>query len=64
LYVVVEFDPEMAQHHVLFPRFSMAQVHATLASATQHRDWYVEAIYTEDPAVGLERVGIYRLTPV
>jgi hypothetical protein len=64
LYVVVEFDPEMGRHHVLFPRFSMAQVHPTLESATQHRDWYVEAIYAEDPAAGLQRVGVYRLEPV
>lgn len=61
MFVVVEFDPQMAQHHVLFPRYSMAQIHRTLESAQQHRDWYVEAIYVEDPETGYQRVRIYRL---
>jgi hypothetical protein len=64
LYIVVEFDPDMGQHHVLFPRYSMAQIHQTLESAEQHRDWYVDAIYIEDPEAGAERVRIYRLEPV
>lgn len=63
MFVVVEFDPDLGQHHVLFPRYSMAQIHETLDSATRHRDWYVEAIYVEDPAAGLERVQVYRLEP-
>lgn len=64
MYIVVEFDPDMGQHHVLFPRYSMAQIHQTLESAEQHRDWYVDAIYIEDPEAGAERVRIYRLEPV
>jgi hypothetical protein len=64
LYIVVEFDPDMGQHHVLFPRYSMAQIHQTLESAEQHRDWYVDAVYIEDPDAGAERVRIYRLEPV
>jgi hypothetical protein len=64
LYVVVEFDPELGQYHVLFPRYSMSQVHQTLEAALQHRDWYVEAIYVEDPDAGYDRVKVYRLDPV
>jgi hypothetical protein len=61
MYVVVEYDPDMGQHHVLFPRYSMAQIHKTLEAAEQHLNWYVEAIYVEDPAQGFDRVRIYRL---
>ena len=64
MYIVVEHDPALDQHHVLFPRYSMAQIHSTLGSAQQHRDWYVEAIYVEDPDLGHERVRIYRLEAV
>jgi hypothetical protein len=61
LYVVVEFDPEMGQHHVLFPRYSMAQIHQTLEAAREHLQWYVEAIYVEDLDTGYDQVRIYRL---
>jgi hypothetical protein len=64
LYVVVEFDPETGLNHVLFPRFSMAQVHETLDSAEEHRNWYVNAVYQEDPGAGDRLVRIYRLEPV
>jgi hypothetical protein len=64
LYVVVEFDPDLGQHHVLFPRYSMSQVHQTLQLAMSHHDWYVEAIYVEDPDAGYERVTVYEPQPV
>jgi hypothetical protein len=64
MYVVVEFDPKMGQHHVLFPRYSMAQIHQTLEAAEQHLSWYIDAIYVEDPELGVDRVRIYRLEPV
>ena len=64
MYVVVEYDPDMGQHHVLFPRYSMAQIHQTLDTARDHLNWYVEAIYGEDLPAGYGRVRIYRLEPV
>lgn len=64
MYVVVEFDPEMGQHHVLFPRYSMAQIHSTLEAAQEHLQWYVEAIYVENRENGFDQVRIYRLEAV
>jgi hypothetical protein len=64
VYVVVETDPAANESHVLVPRTTMAQIHATLESAERHRDWYVEHIYVEDPALGRAQVRIYRLQPV
>jgi hypothetical protein len=64
MYVVVEYDPDLNQHHVLFPRHSLIQVHATVESAEEHLKWYVGDIFQEDPDAGAARVSIYRLEPV
>jgi hypothetical protein len=64
LYVVVETDPGTNESHVLFPRGSMVQVHATLETAERHRSWYIDHVYVEDSEMGQQTVRIFRLKPV
>lgn len=64
MYIVVEFDPQIGLHHVLVPPYSMAQIHETLDSAIQHRNWYISATYLPGRAIGDEQVRIYRLEDV
>ncbi|HWC29024.1 MAG TPA: hypothetical protein VG845_02975 [Dehalococcoidia bacterium] len=64
MYVVVETDPETSESHVLYPRGTNRQIHASLEAAEKHRDCYTRHVYVEDAELGAKAVRVFRLKPV